>query len=335
MNKRPNCPDSGLTPTRREFLYAGLAGAGLCLADPALILAAECRKKSPPKATDRVLLGRSGVKASRLAQGTGFRGWARGSDQTRMGQKEFDRLIHHGLDRGINFLDLADAYGSHPYARKALQNVPREKYVLLTKLWPRKEDWVTPSGGALKEVDRFRKELNTDVIDVCLIHMMLDDQWPQRHARVRDELSELKQKGIVRAVGVSCHDLGALKQAVVHPWVDVVLARINHKGGKENGMDGNVEEVSKALKQARSKGKAVVGMKIFGGGTLVKSEEMDASLKYVFRNELVDAVTIGMTTPQQIDDTIRRIDEALRTVQARKIPARHRKRRCAPSRSAR
>lgn len=300
-------------PTRRGFLSASVTGLGLCLADPALVLATACASGQVPTATDQVSLGRSGILASRLAQGTGFRGWARSSDQTRMGRKDFDRLIRHGLDRGINFFDVADAYGSHLYMKNALANVPRRRYVLMTKLWPRKESWVSPSGGAFEEVDRFRKELNSEVIDICLIHMMLDEQWPVHFRRIMDELSTLKQRGTVRAVGISCHDLGALKQAVAHPWVDVVLARINHKGGKEFGMDGSIEEVSQVLQQARTGGKAVVGMKIFGGGKLVRPREMDASLKYVLTRQLVDALTIGMTTPQQIDDTIHRVNEALET----------------------
>ena len=86
--------------------------------------------------------------------------------------------------------------------------MPRDKYILSSKIWPRKEYWNSPSGGAKEEVDRFRKELNTDVLDVCLIHCMTDGQWPTTFARIRDELSELKQKGVVRAVGVSCHDVG-------------------------------------------------------------------------------------------------------------------------------
>lgn len=306
-------PSGRPTPTRRQFLAASVAGVGVCLTEPGLSLAADCAKARAPTATDQISLGRCGILVSRLAQGTGFRGWARGSDQTRMGQKDFDSLIHHGLSRGINLFDLADAYGSHPYMKNAMASVPRRRYVLLTKLWPRKESWVTPSGGAFEEVDRFRTELNTEVIDICLIHMMLDEKWPVDFRRIMDELLTLKQRGTVRAVGVSCHDLGAIKQAAVHPWVDIILARINHKGDKEFGMDGSVEEVSQALRQARTGGKAVVGMKIFGGGTLVQPHEMDASLEYVLKGRFVDALTIGMTTPLQIDDTINRMNVALRT----------------------
>ena len=109
-------------------------------------------------------------------------------------------------------------------------------------------------------------------------------------------------------MGVSCHDFGALKVASEHPWVDVIFARINHKGGAQYVCDGPVEEVSAVLKKARANGKAVVGMKIFAAGKFAKQpEEKDASLKYVFTNGLVDAITVGMLKTEEVDDTLARM----------------------------
>ncbi len=168
-----------------------------------------------------------------------------------------------------------------------------------------------PSGGAKAEVDRFRKELNTEVLEICLIHCMQNTQWPETFKRVRDELSEMKDKGAVKAIGVSCHDVGALKVAATHPWTDVVFARINN-AGKEAEMDGSPEEVAAVLKQARANGKIVIGMKIFGAGKLTSPAQRDASLKFVFENELVDAITVGMMETNQVNDTIKRANKALR-----------------------
>ncbi|MCX8108005.1 MAG: aldo/keto reductase, partial [Verrucomicrobiae bacterium] len=228
-------------------------------------------------------------------------------EHTRMGKAAFERLLRHSLDNGITFIDMADLYGSHPFVRDVIKSVPRERLTLLSKIWVRKEDWVTPSGGAKEEIDRFRRELDTDVIDICLIHCATDGKWADTYARVRDELSELKEKKIVRAVGVSCHDLGALQVAATHPWTEVIFARINHKGGQEYSMDSTTETVSQVLRTARLNGKAVVGMKIFGAGKLTKPDEKDASLSYVFNNDLVDAITVGMKTPEEVDDTLTRM----------------------------
>ena len=293
--------------TRRDFLKTSAGSAGLLAAAPALLEALDAGRTTSFAGSDVVPLGKTGLKVSRLAQGTGFSGGGQSSAHTRMGQDAFSHLLHRSVDEGVTFMDMADLYGSHPYVLKAVKDVPRDQLTYLTKLWPQKEDWITPSGGAKREVTRFLKELGTERIDVCLIHCMLNDQWPTEYERIRDEMSQLKESGEIGAVGVSCHDFGALKVAAEHPWVDVIFARINHKGGREYSCDASAPEVAKVLKTARANGKAVVGMKIFGAGKLVKPEEKDASLQYVFGNDLVDAVTIGMLSTEEVNDTLQRM----------------------------
>ena len=297
-------------PCRRRFLKTGLAGAGLLAAAPRLALG-EAARPRVKTGTDAVTLGRTGVTTSFLAFGTGMNGGDQSSDLTRLGQKEFTRILRHGLDEGVRFLDLADLYGTHPFAREAVKGVPRDRYAILTKIWPRKEAWNTPSGGARPEVERFRRELGTEMLDVCLIHCMTNDRWPEEYARVRDELSKLKEEGAVRAVGVSCHDFGAMEKAADLPWVDVILARINHRGGRDYHCDNTTEAVASTLRRARANGKAVIGMKIFGAGKLTKPEEREASLRYVLGEGLVDAMTIGTTAPGQFDDNLKAIARTL------------------------
>ena len=291
--------------TRRQFLKTSLAGAGLLATAPSTLRGAQVTATASFKGTDIVSLGKTGIRVSRLAQGTGMSGYNHSSAHTRQGKEKFDRLLHHSLDQGIRFIDMADLYGSHPFVKDIIKGLPRDQFALLTKLWPHNEEWVTFSGGAKPEVDRFRQELGVEQIDVCLIHCMQNDKWPTEFARVCDELSELKDKKVVRAVGVSCHDLGALKVASEYPWVDVILARINHIGGDKYKCDAPADIVASVLKTARQNGKAVIGMKIFGEGKLVKPEEQDASLEYVFTHELVDAITVGMLNPEEVDDTLK------------------------------
>jgi 1-deoxyxylulose-5-phosphate synthase len=295
---------------RREFLRRASA-AGILASTGSLSWSTVAAAGRPASAADRVTLGRTGIQASYLAQGTGVNGSARQSNHTRMGEETAVRLIRYGFDHGLNFLDLADLYGTHGMAAKALAGVPREEYVLLSKIWAREESWVKPSGGAIEELDRFRKELNTDMVDIVLIHAQTDPNWPQVHERIRDELSELKQRGVIRAAGVSCHSFGALEAAAAHPWTDLIFARINNRGGREFSMDGTAPDVAAVLRTARENGKAVVGMKIFGVGKLTAPEQMDESLRYVIGNGLVDAMTIGMMKTEEMDDTIRRIGRVL------------------------
>jgi len=303
-----------LKQSRREFLHTTLAGAGLCLAArPTLSTVRSATGAAVKSATDLVAVGRTGLKVSFLAQGTGFNGSARSSDHTRMGKDSFDRLLRHSLDQGVSFIDMADLYGTHPFVKETIKGMPRDKLVLLSKIWPRKESWVTPSGNSTEEVNRFRKELAVERVDIVLLHCMVNGRWAQEYEGMRDGLSKLKDQGAVGAVGVSCHNHDALKIAAAHPWVDVIFARINHKGGSDYACDDTVEAVSQTLRMARANGKFVVGMKIFGAGKLVADDDKDASLRYVTGEQLVDAMTIGMLKTGEVDDTVARLNRALAT----------------------
>jgi len=296
---------------RRRFLKGTLAGAGLLAFAPrAAWSAAAAAPAGLRSAADRVALGKTGIRCSFLAQGTGSSGWGGASDHTRLGQPAFTKLLRHSLDEGVNFVDMADQYGSHPFVRQGLEGVSRDKVVLLTKIHLRGPDRARP-GATVESIDRFRRELGTEMIDVCLIHCVTNDRWLDEFARVRDDLSALKDKGALRAVGVSCHDHGALKRAAADPWIEVIFARINHRGGPDYSCDDTREEIAKTLRLARANGKAVVGMKIFGAGKLTSPEDRDASLRYVLGENLVDAMTIGMTSTDQVGDTVRRIDKTL------------------------
>lgn len=295
--------------TRREFVRRTSAAGLLFSAGAAAPLAA--RGSRIRSATDHVVLGRTGIETSFLAFGTGVNGYSQTSAITRMGLEKGTALLRYGIERGITFIDAADLYGSHQIIPAAVKGIPREDYVLLTKIWTRREDWFSYSGGATGEVERFRRELDTDVLDVCLLHCMVNDRWPDEKKRAIDELSALKSRGVVRAVGVSCHDFGALRVAATSPWVDVILARINNRGGRSYSMDGTVEEVADVLRAARANGKAVVGMKIYGVGKISDSEQMNESLRYVIDDGLVDAITIGMVRKEEVDDNIRRVSAVL------------------------
>jgi aryl-alcohol dehydrogenase-like predicted oxidoreductase len=286
---------------RRSFLGAG-AGVAATLALSSGLQAAEV----PPPPI--VPLGKTGIKLSRLAQGTGVHGGNRQSNQTRMGFQKLVALFRHAYDRGIRFFDMADLYGSHVYFREALRTIPRDEVAILTKIWwpydgPRSK---TSEPGRAQIVrstlERFRHELNTDYLDVVLLHCLLRPDWPQHMQPYMDELSAAKDAGQVRAVGVSCHDFGAMATAAETPWVDVILARINPK---QVMMDGTPEQVTDVLRTAQRNGKAVIGMKIFGEGRLV--DDKDGCIRFAQGLGLLDAMTIGFEKPEQIDEVLQLI----------------------------
>ena len=286
--------------TRREFITGSMAGVAGFVGNK---LFADSLDSRPAPGLDRVVLGETGIQVSRLAFGTGTNGWDRVSDQTRLGTENLVELFRHAYDAGITFFDVADIYGSHEYLRYALKHIPRDKIVIVTKTWPKPVEW-RKKVDVKADLDRFRREIGTDYLDIVLLHCMQDADWPEKLERQRDVLSEAKQKGIIRAHGCSCHSVDGLRAAAQSPWVEIVFARINNTGAR---MDDKPEIVLPVIKQIHSAGKGVVGMKIFGCGKLTGEKQREASLKYVVGSKCVDAMTIGFVDKGQIDDTIKRL----------------------------
>ncbi len=286
---------------RREFLTTAAYGVGAAWLGSNLTSGLwaipELTKKF--SATDTVTLGNTGIKTSRLAMGTGTVGVGHHSHQTALGVKGLSDLLLNGYDKGLRFFDAADSYGSHPHVAEALKHVHRDKVTVLTKSWSR------DPAGMRTDLDRFRKELGTDYLDVALIHCVTEGDWTERYKGAMDVLSEAKQKGIIRAHGVSCHSIEALRAAAKSPWVEVDLARINPTGAS---MDADPNVVLTVLKEMKSSGKAIVGMKILGAGEL--RNRQDECLKFALSLGLLDAFTIGAENQGEQEDLIRRIAAA-------------------------
>jgi len=250
-------------------------------------------------AMDSVTLGNTGIKTSRLAMGTGTVGSGHHSNQTALGVAGLSVLLLNGYEQGLRFFDAADSYGSHPHVAESLKHVPRDKVTVLTKTWSR------DAASARADLDRFRKELGTDYLDVCLMHCVTEGDWTERYRGVMDVFSEAKQKGIIRSHGCSCHSIEALRAAAKSPWVEIDLVRINPIGSH---MDADPDTVVSVLGEMRAAGKGIVGMKILGQGDL--SGRQDEALKYALSLGLLDAFTIGAESKKQQDDLIRRIGAA-------------------------
>jgi len=285
--------------SRRHFIQAGLIGAAAV--STGLANTAFAGSKIAPR-IDKVKLGRNGLVVPRLALGTGTHGGNQSSDMTRMGVDNWVKIARYASERGMTFYDAADLYGSHQNVKEILKVVPREKATLLSKIWTKQQPWNMDAPD--KTVDRFRKETGSDYFDILLLHCMTNGSWQEEKKPYVEALSVAKQKGIIKNVGVSCHNFEALKIAVDDPWVDVILARINPEGVI---MDASAEEVMAVLKKAHDSGKGIIGMKIFGEGKFVDESRRENSLKYAIGSKNIDCMTIGMTTTEQIDENINRI----------------------------
>ena len=294
-----------MTPAvnRREFL-AATSAATLAASLPAAARGAAPRPASLPKSsTDRVTLGKSGVAVSYVGMGTGSHGSGQASNQTRLGVKAFTKLVREALDRGVNFFDVADQYGSHTYLREALKGVPRDKYVIQTKTH------ATNLADARSHLERYRMELGVEMIDIVLLHCMTKKQWPADHTGAMNYLRQAKAEGIIRTHGTSCHGMDPLVTSAADPFVEVDLARINPEGLVMD--DKKPDEVASRLQEMHDRGVGVIGMKILGEGAMKEGARRDASLQYVLGLGTVDSFVIGFETIEQVDDILKRTDAAI------------------------
>jgi aryl-alcohol dehydrogenase-like predicted oxidoreductase len=275
---------------RRKFIAGAAAGFG------ATYLEAH-GAQAKAEATDTVVLGKTGIRTSRLAMGTGTIGAGGSSNQTRAGQ--LTRLLRTGYDRGLTFFDTADSYGSHPEVADAIARLPREKVIVMTKC-----DSRDPK-QAKDDIDRYRRELKTEYIDILLIHCVTEEDWTERYRGVMDVFSEAKQKGIVRAHGVSCHSIDALRAAAKSPWVEVDLVRLNPVGAH---MDADAQTVIGVIKEMRAEGKGIIGMKILGQGAM--RTRQDEAIRFALGSGVLDAFTIGAESDAEQADLIKRIAAA-------------------------
>jgi aryl-alcohol dehydrogenase-like predicted oxidoreductase len=281
---------------RREFLTATAMGLGAAwLGSRALPALAD----APPakfNATDLVTLGKSGIRTTRLAMGTGTSGFGGRSNQGSLGVPGLADLLWAGYDQGVLFIDTADSYGTHPHVAAALKRIPRQKVTVLTKTWSR------DGKGVRADLDRFRRELGTDYLDIVLLHCLTDSDWTAKYRSAMDALSEAREKGIVRAHGVSCHSIGALRAAAREPWVQVDLVRLNPIGSH---MDADPKTVVEVIRQMRAQGTGIIGMKILGQGDMRR--RVDEALKYALSVGVLDAFTIGAENRNEQADLLRRI----------------------------
>jgi len=274
---------------RRNFLQTAFgAAATAAFGSRAPLWGATARH-----ASDIVSLGPDKIKLTRLAIGTGTKG---GSIQRLLGVDGVANMLRWGYDQGLFFWETADAYRTHPHVAQALKGVPREKVTLMTKTRARTADQMKA------DLDRFRKELGTDYLDIVLLHANYSPKWTEERAGAMEALAEARQKKIIRSHGCSNHSLDALQLAARTPWVQVNLARINPVGML---MDSDPKTVVGVLRQMKAAGKGVIGMKILGEGGL--KDRVDEALSYALALDCVDCFTIGPGNRDELADLIKRI----------------------------
>ncbi|MDR3742088.1 MAG: aldo/keto reductase [Terracidiphilus sp.] len=287
--------------TRREFLRTGVAAGAVAVSLPL--------HASPQTATDTAVLGKSGIRVTRLAFGTGTNN---GEVQAALGQKGFSRLIAYAYERGIRFFETAESYQTPAMLGEALKPFPRDSYVLMNK--------VTTDVGAdpHRRFDEMRRISKTEYFDIMLLHWQHTDTWPAETRRWQDGVLEAQEKKTILSRGASVHGLPALRQMPGNPWLQVAMIRMNHNGTRMDGptyMDDNnpdhVDEVVSHVHQVRKEGMGVVSMKLCGNGTFTRREDRQQAMRHAFQRAGVDCVTVGFKSTSEVDEAIENLNMAL------------------------
>ena len=287
---------------RREFIQHSLA-VGAAAALPLNALPLNAAPAQVRRASDVILLGPEKIRVSRLAMGTGTFGSGGSSNQMRkLGANGLGDLFSAALDNGVFFWDLSDGYGSHAAARSALtvNKIPREKVTIQSKVYARTADQLRA------DLERFRKEMASDYIDIILLHGLRDEKWTETQKPMMDVLAEYKQKKIVRSHGISCHGIAAGELALKTPWCEIFQIPLN-PGGEKMRMDGPIDVVVPLMAKMRAAGKGVITMKVLGEGRL--RDRVDECLRFSYAKDVTDAITIGHESRDELTDIVARIEK--------------------------
>lgn len=291
--------------SRRDLLKAGLTAAALAGTANLPVSAAKPAKSS---ATELVTLGKSDVKVTRLAFGTGS---FSGKIQRDLGQEQFTSLVRYAYDHGVRFFETAESYGDmHRMLGVALKGIPRDSYYLMSKVTTH------PDVDPQAKFDELRTLANTEYFDIMLLHWQHTATWPSDSIRWQEAIQQAQEKKVIRGRGASVHGLPALRQVPDNQWLQLAMIRMNQKGASMDAEDykttglGNVDEVVAHVKKARQAGMGVISMKLIGEGKFTKREDRQEAMRFAFRHAGVDAVTVGYKSPAEIDEAIENVNLA-------------------------
>lgn len=282
--------------TRREFLKTSLAAGTMASVSNLPLHAAQ------QAATEVVTLGKSGIKVTRLAFGTGSNN---GYVQAALGQKKFTELVHYAHERGIRFFETSESYMTPAMLGEALKGIPRDSYQLMSKVT------TDPDVDPAQRFDEMRRVSQTDYFDIMLLHWQHTADWVSETARWQQGILEAQTKKTILARGASVHGLPALRQMPGNKWLEVAMIRMNHNGTRmdgptyaDNNNPGSVPEVVQHVKQVKADGMGVISMKLVGNGSFTRHEDRQAAMRFAFRNAGVDCVTVGFKSKEEIDEAI-------------------------------
>lgn len=230
-------------------------------------------------------MGNTGLKVSRLC----FGGLIIGPLQANMSVEEGARVIAGAFELGINFIDTAELYGTYPHIREAIR-ISKFKPVVASKSYAYSKE------SARDSVEKARREMDIDVLDIFLLHEQESRLTLRGHREALDYYLEQKEKGIIKAVGVSTHNIEVVDAAADMLEIDVIHPLVN-KAGLGIG-DGTIDQMLAAVKKAFEAGKGIYSMKPLGGGNLLRS--FDECLEFVLKQPFIHSIALGMQSTEEV-----------------------------------
>ncbi len=231
-------------------------------------------------------LGNTGIKVSRLCFGS----LTMTKSQGNLSKTEARKLLHFAYEHGVNFIDTAELYDNYPLIKGVFDDVKRENLIIASKTYAYSKE------GAQESLNKYLKAFNTDYADIFLLHEQENELTLKGHYEALEELWKLKEKGYIKAIGISTHKIKGVVDALGFDEIDIIHPMVNKEG--LGILDGNLDEMLDGIGKAKDKGIGIYAMKVLGGGHLIsKSEE---AIKWAVKEEKFDSIALGMQSKSEV-----------------------------------
>lgn len=240
-------------------------------------------------------LGNTSLKVSRLCFGS----LTISPLQANLSICDGAELIKYAYDKGINFIDTAELYNNYGHIREALKYFDRKEFIIATKSYSYSKD------TAEKSLYKALRELETDYIDIFLLHEQESEHTIKGHYEAIEYFIKAKEKGLIRNFGISTHKVEGVEAATQYNEIEIIHPIVNKLG--IGIIDGSVNDMLKAIKKAYNKGKGIYGMKPLGGGHLIK--DVEEAFNFVKNITYIHSIAIGMQSKSEIDANMSLVNE--------------------------
>lgn len=234
----------------------------------------------------KIVLGNTNLEVTELC----FGALPFGPLQKNLAPEESAEILSYALDLGVNFIDTAQMYKTYEPIKIALRNRKNRPIIATKTHCLTYED----TKDAVKEA---LKGMGVDYIDIFHLHSARysTDVFDIKKDVLKC-LKEYKEKGIIKAIGISTHSVKVVEKAAYRDDIDVVFPLINRVG--RGILEGTVDEMKDAINLCEREGKGIYLMKVLGGGTLI--DDFKESIE--FARNLSDnySIAIGMVSKEEV-----------------------------------